>query len=324
MYGVDNATESGRAIKVLPRAKVVGYSQMASAANKEDGLLYEVAVMKKLHHKNVVQLYECIDDPEDDAVYLVMQFVDGGPMLKFDRDGTCAPMPLSTVQKNMRQLASAVHYIHRRGVVHRDIKPDNILVDVHGNLFLSDFGVSEMVEKAPERVRSQHGTPLFLSPEVLNGAEAGPPADMWAVGITLYAMVYGQLPFYAETYGAMQQSVLRGRITFPPSSPDKLKWRKIIEKLLTQDPSQRMTAAQLHKSPTVFGSAPPSPLAGGEEETIDNVRATVTPQELAAAVKTKRGKFEDGQRRLSKGKDVVDVTHSTENTSVRSREESQS
>jgi serine/threonine protein kinase len=134
----------------------------------------EVAVMKKLRHKNIVRLFEVIDDPKQDKVYFVMQYVDNGPLLRFDDAHHCKPLSPATIRLVMRQLTSALLYLHRHGVVHRDIKPDNILVDTAGTVFLSDFGVSDLVHRdehasmrpmlpiLPKTHQPGKGTPAFF------------------------------------------------------------------------------------------------------------------------------------------------------------------
>jgi serine/threonine protein kinase len=138
----DEDASDTRAIKVIPRDALGG-------ADGRADMLTEVAIMKKLNHPHIVKIHECIDDPEAEAVYLVMQYVPDGPIAKLSDDGKCAPMSLTTVAHYATQLASALHYMHRKAVMHGDIKPDNILVDngsqnANGerSAYFADFGVS--------------------------------------------------------------------------------------------------------------------------------------------------------------------------------------
>ena len=251
MLCYDNVLQQPRAMKFVRRSAV-------AKSNDTRDAVREVAIMKKLSHKNIVRLYECIDSPSEDLVYLVMQFVDGAPLLRFDEDLHCSPMSLALVKTLMQQLASALSYMHRRGVAHLDIKPDNILVDREGHLFVADFGVSALVTGIGDRHHTQRfrGTPLFAAPEALDGV-VGRPADMWATGVTLYAMIFGCLPFLGDSISATIDRVLHGKLTFPPSSPDKLKWRKLICGLLERDPALRLTADQLKDHPLLVSSAGP-------------------------------------------------------------------
>jgi serine/threonine protein kinase len=136
----DEVENETRAIKVVPRATID---------------MSEVAIMKKLNHKHIVKIYECIDDPDADAVYLVMQYISDGPIAKLNDDGKCAPMSLTTVTPFCAQLSSALFYLHRKGVMHGDIKPDNILVDSSGpqrTAFFTDFGVSRAFKRSGESI----------------------------------------------------------------------------------------------------------------------------------------------------------------------------
>jgi serine/threonine protein kinase len=273
--------------------------------------------MKKMRHKHIVTLYECIDDPEADSVYLVMQYISGGPIAKLDDDGECAPTPLTTVAAVTKQLVSALHYMHRRGVVHGDIKPDNILVsngDADGpQAYLSDFGVARAFTFSPgvdgavaglgacicgtsmhlppaalvERLDTQAfandtfgcasdddgsepqsepespkamlspascrvapvglGTPAFLAPEMFAGSRPTFATDMWALGVTLYVLIFGRLPFGGDSYFAVKRSVCEDAVAFPPSSVAARKWQRVIAAMLVKDPARRITAAQLRR-----------------------------------------------------------------------------
>jgi serine/threonine protein kinase len=137
---IDEAANETKAIKVIKRRDQA----------EVDGLPREVAIMKKLRHPHIVALYECIDDPVAEVVYLVMQYVPDGPIRHLSDDGTCAPLPVSSVSLYAKQLASALHFMHSSGVTHGDIKPDNILVDLQATprtAFFADFGVSRTFHK---------------------------------------------------------------------------------------------------------------------------------------------------------------------------------
>ena len=241
MLAVDGTNDEKRAIKIIPR-----HNALARMETDATSMLREVAVMKKLRHRNIVRLYEVIDDPSEDVIYLVMQFIDSGPFVKLSHeDYTCSPMSLSNVVKYVKQMIPALRYMHSRNVVHGDIKPDNILIDSDGVLYFADFGISCMLGDRQQRVQSQLGTPAFLAPEVLQGGAPSTVSDMWAVGVTLYVAIFGCLPFKGRTYGETVKAICEGSLTFPPVSAEKIKWKAILKALLEKDPIKRMTANQL-------------------------------------------------------------------------------
>ena len=255
MQCFDNVANENRALKIIPRHKIVKEASKSTVTNRDHAntpnltLQKEVAIMKKLRHPNIVRLYEYIDDPTSEMVYLVMQYVDNGPILKFDEEMHCTPLAISVVQRDVQQLASAVGYMHAQGVVHCDIKPDNVLVDTKGNVYLADFGVSELIDKLKERVEGHHGTPLFFSPDLLQSGHCTPASDMWALGVTIYAMLFGRLPFNGDNFITASHSILNDPLTFPPVSAALLKWTKLLRRLLERDPSKRMTAKELKHDP---------------------------------------------------------------------------
>jgi serine/threonine protein kinase len=184
----------------------------------------------------VVSLYEVIDDPMAEKQYIVMQYVDGGPLCRpvASRPHEYEPIAAAKLLQVAEDVLSAVAYLHRKGVVHRDIKIQNVLLDANSVAYLADFGVSEAFsDKHAGRVDGFKGTPLYMCPELharrpnINGYAA----DMWAVGVTLFAALTGRLPFRSvaeieaydgalevpEQYGAMWARLLRGLLHIDPS-----------------------------------------------------------------------------------------------------------
>ena len=228
------------AIKIVRRTKV----KLSENVNRE------IAVMKKLRHPNVVRLLEVIDDPTSEKLYMVMKYIEGGPIAKLRPEGTCACLDPDRVCHLAHQLLAGLSYLHKRHVAHRDIKPDNILVDSDGTPYFSDFGVSEILEGERHDVRTLQGTIAFMSPELLN--EEGEiradafAADVWALGATLYVMLFGTLPFHGDTKKQMIAAIQHDELEFPPEASDD--WKALLRGMLHKDPAKRWTIKQAKHS----------------------------------------------------------------------------
>ena len=230
------------AIKIVRRRQsVIHLSQQEK--NAEGALEREIAVMKKLRHKNIVSLYEVIDDPEAHKLYLVMQHVDNGAIGVINPSTfTCEPIPADELLDYTRQILGGLEYLHSHDVIHRDIKPENILISKEGQCYLADFGVSEMFERNEQVISGIRGTKLFMAPELLarqegggSGSATGRAVDMWALGVTLYALLLGKLPFVTEndisTSGNPELPIDLDRI-----------WTQLIRGMLDRDPRTRLSA----------------------------------------------------------------------------------
>mmetsp|Transcript_18672 Transcript_18672/g.17787 ORF Transcript_18672/g.17787 Transcript_18672/m.17787 type:complete len:201 (+) Transcript_18672:250-852(+) len=169
----------------------------------------EIAIMKKLEHPNVVQLYEVIDDEEGDKLYMVMDYGQFGEVMKWDtKNYYFAPydpkkenFSEKDIKKIMRQCIRGLNYLHINGIVHRDIKPQNILITDRKKVKLGDFGVSHLFEEDNDKISKTEGTYHFMAPECCDpdvDSFSGKAADVWALGVTLYCMVYKFLPFWDE------------------------------------------------------------------------------------------------------------------------------
>ena len=270
---INDITGESVAIKIMKK------SLLKNGIN-ESVVAREIAIMKKLRHRNVVSLFEVINDPEADKMYLVMQYVENGTFYTLNKkDMTTTPLPHEKVLKILRQLVSGLRYLHKRNIVHRDIKPDNILIGGDGTAYLSDFGVSEFAKTGS--IHSMEGTPVFLSPELFRGDAHidGVAADIWALGVTIYAALYGKPPFIGKSYEAVGKAVQNNPVHFPPDNPITSKWKDVLSRLLEKDPRVRMTLKDLKNHP-IFDELEP-----GKAKDRTNHLVEVTDLEVLESIR---------------------------------------
>ncbi|KAK7200693.1 serine/threonine protein kinase [Novymonas esmeraldas] len=146
-------------------------SPLTTAERKTRNLQREIEVMKDLYHPNIVRLYEVINDPKANSLFLILQYVDSGAVAQLDSTGRIrAPLPPWTLLPIAVQVSDGLLYLHEQHIVHRDIKPENILVRRDGQAFLADFGVAELISAEEDQptaaTLAYQGTPLFMAPEV--------------------------------------------------------------------------------------------------------------------------------------------------------------
>jgi len=205
--------------------------------------------MKKLNHPNLVELIEVLDDPTEDSLYMVMEMCRKGVVMRIDLDlqSHVDPYPDETCRLYFRDLILGIEYLHAQGIVHRDIKPDNCLINNDDVLKVVDFGVSEMFEKDSEMLTAKSaGSPAFLPPElcvVKHGDVSGRAADIWSMGVTLYCMKYGHIPFQSQQIFDLYEAI---KSTQPDLSTEKdAHFRDLIFRILEKDPAKRIKMAQL-------------------------------------------------------------------------------
>jgi calcium/calmodulin-dependent protein kinase kinase 2 len=212
----------------------------------------EVAIMKKLNHPNLVQLIEVLDDPEEDSLYMVMEMCKKGVVMKVGLEETADPYSEETCRHWFRDLILGIEYLHAQGVIHRDIKPDNLLLSEDDVLKVVDFGVSQMFEKPDAtndmRTAKSAGSPAFLPPELCgkHGDISGKAADIWSMGVSLYCLRYGGIPFNREGMLEMYEAIKTDEPGIPEDeSPGLIDlFRRILEK----DPEKRIKMPELRVS----------------------------------------------------------------------------
>jgi serine/threonine protein kinase len=248
--GVDKNTGEKYAIKEIFNVKKYNYP-----GNKFNNLKREIAIMKNANHENIIKLYDIIDDIANKKMYIVMQYVEKGPILKQQNDLSnnnkqkYYPLPVDIVIKYSKQIISGLRYLHYNKITHRDIKPDNILLGDNDIIYLSDFGVSEFLEKRRDSIQRKNGTILFFSPEMflLGSNIEGINVDIWALGVTIFLMLFGSFPFNGDSYQELKDNI----INKDPDFPDNIlpEQKDFFKKVFDKDPSMRLTLRKMKHHP---------------------------------------------------------------------------
>ncbi|KAL3511970.1 hypothetical protein ACH5RR_024687 [Cinchona calisaya] len=237
-YGKNLNTSESVAIKVIHKDHVKKQGMM-------EQIKREISVMRLVRHPHVVEIKEVMATKQ--KIFFIMEYVKGGELFAKVAKGK---LKEEEARKYFQQLISAVDFCHSRGVSHRDVKPENLLLDEHENLKISDFGLSAL----PEHLRNdgllhtQCGTPAYVAPEVLRKkGYDGAKADIWSCGVILYALLAGFLPFRDENVMKMYSKVFKAEFEFPPwFSCDA---RRLISKLLVADPEKRISIPAIMRVP---------------------------------------------------------------------------
>ncbi|XP_077149049.1 calcium/calmodulin-dependent protein kinase kinase 2 isoform X1 [Ranitomeya variabilis] len=241
----------------------------------------EIAILKKLDHPNVVKLIEVLDDPSEDHLYMVFELVKRGPVMDIP---TTKPLTEDQARFYFQDLIKGIEYLHYQKIIHRDVKPSNLLVGEDGHIKIADFGVSNQFEGTDAFLTNTVGTPAFMAPETLSETRrifSGKALDVWAMGVTLHCFVFGQCPFMDESILSLHGKIKNQLLEFPdqPEISEDLKY--LILKMLNKNPESRISVPdiKLHPWVTKHGAEPlPS-----EDENCTLIE--VTEEEVENSVK---------------------------------------
>ncbi|XP_074165310.1 serine/threonine-protein kinase MARK1 isoform X9 [Sminthopsis crassicaudata] len=218
---------TGREVAV----KIIDKTQLNPTSLQK--LFREVRIMKILNHPNIVKLFEVIETEK--TLYLVMEYASGGEV--FDYLVAHGRMKEKEARAKFRQIVSAVQYCHQKCIVHRDLKAENLLLDADMNIKIADFGFSNEFTIG-NKLDTFCGSPPYAAPELFQGKKYdGPEVDVWSLGVILYTLVSGSLPFDGQNLKELRERVLRGKYRIPfYMSTD---CENLLKKLLVLNPIKR-------------------------------------------------------------------------------------
>uniref|UniRef100_A0A8C2HH30 non-specific serine/threonine protein kinase n=1 Tax=Cyprinus carpio TaxID=7962 RepID=A0A8C2HH30_CYPCA len=218
---------------------IIDKTQLNSSSLQK--LFREVRIMKLLNHPNIVKLFEVIET--DKTLYLIMEYASGGEV--FDYLVAHGRMKEKEARAKFRQIVSAVQYCHQKCIVHRDLKAENLLLDADMNIKIADFGFSNEFTVG-NKLDTFCGSPPYAAPELFQGKKYdGPEVDVWSLGVILYTLVSGSLPFDGQNLKELRERVLRGKYRIPfYMSTD---CENLLKKFLILNPTKRGSLEQIMK-----------------------------------------------------------------------------
>jgi serine/threonine protein kinase len=249
------------AIKILP-------PYYASDPDFVERFKQEARALARFSHPNIVVVHDAGE--EHGLLFIIMEYVAGGNLREYMRQS----ITLSEVTRIIREVAGALTYAHERGIIHRDVKPVNVLMDTNKRAVLSDFGIAKVIASsavAISRSGAGVGTPEYMSPEQCRGGQVDARTDIYALGVMLYEMLTSHTPFEADNYTALAHS----HIYEPPPPPSRYNPRvspavqAVVLKALEKSPADRFQSAVEMAVALEQAVATQSPLPPGERRQTD-------------------------------------------------------
>ncbi|XP_055343274.1 maternal embryonic leucine zipper kinase-like [Paramacrobiotus metropolitanus] len=211
-------------------------------------VIREIEILKMVDHRRICQLYQVIDTPE--KLYLVMEYCTNGEL--FDFIMTNSRLTEDKARKYFRQVVSAVAYMHSKGIAHRDLKPENLMLDANYDIKVIDFGLAAKPKGGMSALlETSCGSPSYVAPELIaNKPYLGDKADVWSLGILLYALLAGTLPFMDDNVNKLFEKIQRGKFNMPANlSRDS---QILIRAMLQVEPANRISISSIVNHPWII------------------------------------------------------------------------
>ncbi len=224
------------AIKLIPKA--------GKKEREIQGLRQEIDILKTLRHKNIIQMLDAFETPSDFCV--VTEFAQGELFEILEVDTSLSEEVVQTIA---RQLVAALHYLHSNRIIHRDMKPQNILIAADGTVKLCDFGFARAMSQDTFVLTSIKGTPLYMAPELVQEQPYTPAVDIWSMGVILYELFVGKPPFYTTSIYKLIKQIVNESPSYP--SAMSRSFRDFLEGVLEKDPKKRLGWPDLLEHPFI-------------------------------------------------------------------------
>ncbi|KAK5669139.1 hypothetical protein BDV3_003332 [Batrachochytrium dendrobatidis] len=211
------------AMKVLRKTEIIKLRQVEHTLNEKH-------ILEQLNFPFLVQIFGTFQDSNN--LYLVLEYVQGGELFSYLRKS--GRFSNHVARFYAAQVVMAFDYLHTKDIIYRDLKPENLLIDVFGNIKITDFGFAKFV---PDVTWTLCGTPDYLAPEIIQSKGYGRAVDWWALGVLIYEMLAGHPPFYDEDHFKLYEKILQCKLRFPPHFDPMAK--DLVKRLLSPDLSKR-------------------------------------------------------------------------------------
>ncbi|KAH1003233.1 hypothetical protein HUJ05_011166 [Dendroctonus ponderosae] len=224
----------------------------------------ETAILKRLRHPHITKLYQLMETKQ--TIYMVTEYASNGEI--FDHLVAKGRMAEPEAKRVFSQIVAAVAYCHSQGVVHRDLKAENLLLDHNLNIKLADFGFSNQFSEG-NLLSTFCGSPPYAAPELFRGLQYdGRRADIWSLGVVLYVLVCGSLPFDGHTLQALRNVVMEGKFRIPYFMSQDCE--RLIRHMLVVDPEKRLNMAQISQHKWLSDAEPPLRADLEEDQRLNN------------------------------------------------------
>ena len=240
---------------------IKSFNKKSLSANGDNmkKILSETDLMKKLNHPNVTKILEMFED--DGYILIAMEYINGGNLFSFVKKRR--KLSEKTAKFLFRQIILGIKHIHSKKIVHRDIKLENILIDLNNNIKICDFGIGRILKSEKQMLYDKCGTPMYMAPEILLSSKTkgyeGFPVDIWSSGISLYIMLSGTLPFNLKNKESSESNESNNNnielqysiINKEPKKIEKIsdEARDLLKGLLNKNPKKRLTIEQILNHP---------------------------------------------------------------------------
>ena len=222
--------------------------KIISKTNEKHNILTEteISILKSINHQNIIKVYDVIETKE--YYYIIFEYISGGELQKYIQ--IQGRLNQNTIMKIFYQLILGISYLHNNNIIHRDLKPENILLTKNEEIKIIDFGLAIKLNNNNTLLKSQCGSINYCSPEIIKGEEYnGKLADIWSIGIILYYMNCGDLPFIGKNNKEIQKNIINCKIEYPSNIPFIIK--DLLSKILVINPNNRISIKDIMKH-TVF------------------------------------------------------------------------